>query len=464
LRRRARLAVLAVAAALCASLLASCSSGPSPYQVTAVLQSAEGLFPGNAVDVLGVGKGSVTTVKPVGDHVVVTMSVEGDQPLPAGVHAALTTPQLLGEPSIELYPGYTSGPRLEAGAVIPESRTSVPVSIDQLLRDLQQYLGEVNPQAVGGVISNLAQDLQGQGQGLNQLISQGAGVLSLLAQKGNELGQLNGSLAQITGTLDQRTSTVSQLLKDYDTVSSVIAQNAGPLGDAITQLANTSQALSQLLSPNLQPLQSDISTITQVGRTLDRNLGSLDQGLKSSVSLFAAAGRAYDPVNNWLNLNNQLAPGLTSSVVQGLVRDRLAGICRRVLANHSAGLSASDISTLQTCGNPDSGFFDPLLAVLPGILNTPPGSTGSSSTPTAQSMIAQGAGQIPGLSAAQQQQLSQVPASSLSTPSGPTESLGGPSDLNPATPVGPSQSGGGGLLGGLVHAFVGVAHFFGSLV
>lgn len=455
-----------------ASLLASCSAGSSPYKLTAILPSAEGLFAGNSVEVLGVAKGTVTKVTPTADRVVVQMSIDGSQSLPAGVHAALTTPQLLGEPSIELYPGYSGGAKLPAGAVIPESRTSVPVSIDQLLRDLQQYLGEVDPQAVGGVISNLAQDLQGQGQGLNQLISQGAGVLSLLAQKGNELGQLNGSLAQITGTLRTRTSTVSQLLQSYDTVASVIAQNSGPLGDAITQLADASQQLSALLDPNLAPLQSDISTITQVGRTLDRNLGSLDQGLTSSVSLFAAAGRAYDPVNNWLNLNNQLAPGLTSDVVSALVRDRLAGICRRVLANHSSGLSSSDTSTLQSCGNPNSGFFDPLLSVLPNILNSAPGSTGTPSTPTAQSLMAQGAGQIPGLSPAEQQQLSQVPASSLPTPqSQSAPSLGGSTQLSPSAPVGPNQSSGGGLLGGLLHGllgvargFEGVAHFFGSLL
>jgi phospholipid/cholesterol/gamma-HCH transport system substrate-binding protein len=463
---RAWAAVMGVV--LAGSLLAACGSGPGPYKVTAVFQSAEGLFPGNSVEVLGVGKGDVTHVQPVGDHVVVTMSVDGSQRLPGSVHAALTTPQLLGEPSIELFPGYSGGPVLAPGSVIPESRTSVPVSTDQLLRDLQSYLGQIQPQSLGGAIGNLAQDLQGQGQGLNQLISQGAGTLNLLAQKGNDLGQLNGSLAAITGTLRRRTSTVTQLLQAYDTVANVIAQNSGPLGDAITQLANTSQQLSALLDPNLQPLQNDISTITQVGRTLDRNLGFVDQGLQSTVSLFAGAGRAYDPVNNWLNLNVPLAPGLTSSVIAGLVRDRLAGICRRVLAHHSSGLSAGQIATLQTCGNPASGFFDPLLSVLPEVIgNSSSGGTGQSSQPTAQSIMAQGASQIPGLSPSQTQQLSNLPASSLPSPPPSAQSSSGSSgssQLSPSAPQSPSSSGQGGPLGGLLHGLTGVAHFFGGLL
>jgi virulence factor Mce-like protein len=455
-RRLLRVGVAAGAAALAGTLFAACG-GPGSYTVTAVLPSAEGLFPGNAVQVLGVNRGTVTSVTPQGSQVVVKMTVDGDQRLPADVHATLTTPQLLGEPSIELSPGYTGGPALAGGSVIPESRTSVPESIDQLLRDLQSYLGQVNAPSLGGLVTNLSQDLQGQGQALNQLIANGAGTIDLLAQKGNELGQLNGSLAQITGTLRQRTANVTQLLQSYDTVAHVLATESGPLGDSISQLAQASQQITQLLDPNLGSLQGDINTITQVGRTLDRNLGSLDQGLSSSVALFAAAQRAYDPVQKWLNLNSQVAPGTTAGVLDGLVRDRLAGICRRVLANHATGLSSAQIATLQTCGNPDSGFFDPILSLVPTVLTTVAGS--SPAAPSPQDLLSQGAAQIPGLSQSQQSQISNVPPSSLSTTtSAPT--LGGGPALPSSPPVVNNQqansSSSGGGLNGLLHGLLGV--------
>jgi virulence factor Mce-like protein len=455
--------------ALSATVLASCGGGAAPYTVTAVFPSAEGLFPGNAVQVLGVGAGTVTAVAPTGDHVVVTMSVQGSQALPADVRAALTTPQLLGEPSIELAPGYTGGPKLAPGAVIPEDRTSVPISTDQLLRDLQQYLGQVDAPSLGALVSNLSEDLQGQGQGLNQLIDQGAGTLSLLAQKGNDLGRLNGSLAAITGTLKQRTATVTALLQSYSQVAHVLATESGPLGDSITQLADASQQLAGLLDPNLQPLQQDIGTITQVGRTLDRNLSSVDQGLSSAVALFSAAGRAYDPTHQWLNLNNQLAPGVTANVVAGLVRDRLAGVCRRVLANHGSGLSAGAVQTLQSCGNPSSGFFDPLLALVPSILSSASGQTQSSSSASAQQLLAEGLNRIPGLSSSQRSALSALPsappaAPTTTAPTGAGTTLGGGTQLPSKAPVTDQQAnGGGGLVGGLLHGLTGVVHFFGSL-
>lgn len=468
---RRRWPVLGLAALVAAGGLGlSACGGPSNYALTAMFSSAEGLFPGNGVDVLGVPQGTVTSVTPENGVVVVKMSIKGAEALPALVRASLTTPQVLGEPSVELAPGYTGGPKLAPGAVIPQSRTSVPESIGELLKNLQTFLGEVNDQSVSGVITTLSQDLQGQGQALNGLISGAAGTLQVLAQKGNQLGQLDGSLAQITATLRQNSAQVTQLLQSYDTVAGVIAKDAGPLGDSITQLADASQELTNLLDPNLTGLQSDVASITQVGRTLDRNLGSLDQGLSSAVALFEAAGRAYDPVHNWLNLNDQLPPGTTSEILAGLIRDRLAGICRRIYANHSSGLSSSQLQTLQTCGNPDSGFFDPLLATIPSLLNSLTGSQPSApGGTTAQNVLSQGAAEIPGLNQSQQQAVSNVSPSQLTTPTtAPT--LGGPS-LPSSTPVSDQQangnSGSGGLLGGLLHGLLGAVHgtfhFFGSV-
>ena len=162
----------------------------------------------------------------------------------------------------------------------------------------------------------------------------------MLADKGNDLGRLNGTLAQLTGSLDSRTAEITRLITDYDTVSGVIAQHSGQLNDLITQLSGASTELVSLLTPNLVPLEQDVGTLTTAGRTLDRNLGSIDEVLRSATALFAAAGRAYDPTYQWLNLNLQLPLGVTGDYVAGLIRDRLAGVCRRLAANHAAGLSA----------------------------------------------------------------------------------------------------------------------------
>lgn len=425
------------------------------YPMKAVFASANGLFPGNAVQMLGAPVGTVTDVVNTGDTVLVSMEVQTKYPVPAGVQAALVSPQVLGEPSIDLSPGYTGGQKLAAGTTIPLSQTSVPVSTDQLLKDVQSFLSQVNPQATGNLITNLSQDLSGQGASLNQLLGNAAGTIQLLAQQGNNLGQLTTSLAQITATLQTRTTTLSTLISDYNTVSAVVASHQAQLGSAISDLAGATNQLSQFLGPNLVPLEADVAGITQVGRTVSANLGNLDTLLNSTNLLFAAAGRAYDPTQNWLNLNLALPAGTPASVVSGYIRDRLAGICRRLLANHSAGLPAADLQTLGVCGNPNSGFFNPLLSVIPSILNELTSGPGGGASATAlAALVAKGMTMIPGAANIQAPAPATTPtpvapaAPSLSTPA--TSQLP-PLPTVPSNP--PSSSSGG--LGGLLKSLFG---------
>jgi phospholipid/cholesterol/gamma-HCH transport system substrate-binding protein len=367
------------------------TKGTPTYPVNVVYTSAPGLFTGAAVDVLGVKVGTVTGVQNMGDKVHVTLAVDQGTRIPASAFASLVAPQVLGSPDVDLNPGYTGGPYLPSGATIAQDHTAVPVSTDEVLKELQHTLEALDPHAVGNLVSNLASDLNGQGANLNKLIASAAGTVQLLADKGNDLGKLNGTLAQLTGTLDADTGQIEHLIAQYDTVSTTVAQHSGQLNDAITQLAGASSNLVSLLVPNIQPLEADVGTVTTAARTLDRNLASVDAILQNGNSLFQGAKRAYDPNDNWLNLNLQTAPGVTGAYIAGLLRDRLAGICRRIVTNHASGLSASVVATLTQCGNPSSGFFDPLLNDIPTILDTLAGGSGST---TAQALLQKGLDQI----------------------------------------------------------------------
>lgn len=409
------LAALVVAAG---SLVGVEVAGGTPtYPVTAVFAQAPGLFPGAAVEVLGVPVGTVTSVRTLGDEVVVGLAVDRGRPVPARAEASLVSPEILGEPSIELTPGYTGGPTMAAGATIPMSRTAVPVSTERLLKALEATLEKVNPRAVGDLVTNLAEDLQGQGKNLNTLIAGAAGTLQVLATKADDLGQLSGSLAQLTGTLDSRTSQITQLITDYDTVSGVIAQHSSQLGGAVTQLSEASTQLVQLLVPDLAPIESDVGSVTRVGRTLDRNLTSVDETLSSATALFSGAERAYTPTYNWLTLNSQTPTGLTGAILADMVRDRLAGVCRRILAHHATGLTSKQRQTLATCGNPASSFFDPIIDQVPTVLNdVSAGKLPTASTPA--QMFTQGLSKIPGAPGS-------ASPSSSSTSSGSTSSSTG---------------------------------------
>jgi phospholipid/cholesterol/gamma-HCH transport system substrate-binding protein len=441
LRRGAALAVLGVLAVVASA----CSSGgTSSYVVQADFANGVDLYPSSPVTVLGVNVGTVSTVKNQADHVLVTMRVNNKYRIPSGANAAIVGQSLLGERYVQFSPSYTGGPQLTDGSHVPLSRTTVPVSSDEVLAGLKKFLGAINPNGAADLVTNLAQVLGGNGAQLNDLIHNAAGTLQLLADKGNDLGQLNGSLAQLTGALDTRTQTITQLIHDYNTVSAVLIQNGGQtLGDTITQLNNASAQVADLLSPNLAGLQDDIGVLTTAGRTLDRNLASLDQANAASVKLFAAAHRAYDPQGNWLRLNIQSDPNTTSSLIEARMRDRLSGVCRRLEAKGEKS------PTLDNCSQVGTHYFDPILKAVPCILNQ---QSGPGCSPAA--LFGAGVNAIPGLTPAQRSQASQGPAPGSPSPGASPAAPSSPSlTLPPLLPPMPNRqsasNSSGGLLGGL---------------
>jgi phospholipid/cholesterol/gamma-HCH transport system substrate-binding protein len=438
--------VVAVLTVLAVSLSACTSGGSSSYIVKAEFSNGIDLYPSSPVTVLGVNVGTVTRVDNQADHVLVTMRVNNKYPIPSGADAAVVGQSLLGERYVQFSPSYTGGPQLTDGSVVPLSRTTVPVSSDEVLAGLKRYLGAINPQGAADLVTNLAQVLAGNGQKLNDLLHNAAGTLQLLAEKGNDLGQLNGALAQLTGALDTRTQTITQLIQDYNTVSAVLIQNRGQtLGDTITKLNNASASVADLLSPNLAGLQDDLGVLTTASRTLDRNLASLDDANAASVNLFAGAHRAYDPQHNWLVENLQGDPNTTSSLIESRIRDRLSSVCRRLEAKGMRN------PTLDNCSQVGTHYFDPILNAVPCILNQ---QSGPGCSPAA--LFGAGMNAIPGLTPAQRAQASQgpppnnPPATSPSTPAPPSTT---PSLTVPTLPPMPDRqsapNGSGGLLGGL---------------
>jgi hypothetical protein len=182
--------------------------------------------------------------------------------------------------------------------------------------------------------------------------------------------------------------------------------------------------------------------VTTVGRTLDRNITNVDEILQQANNQFQGAQRVFDPTYNWLDLNVALPVGVSGDYMAGLIRDRLAGVCRRIAANHGTGLSAASLASLASCGDSNSAFFDPLMSQIPSILSAL--STGSGPT-TATALLQQGLNQIGSLGAA--------PSPAGGAPGGSTSSGSGPAAPPPpstTTTTTPAPSPPCGLLGAIV--------------
>jgi phospholipid/cholesterol/gamma-HCH transport system substrate-binding protein len=351
---------LLVAAAVGAGLLAlpACSQvGNGAFPVIAEFDRAPGLYPGGAVRLLGIDIGHITDVVNDGDVVRVEMDLEEGTEVPADAHAVIIPLTLLGERYVQLAPVYEGGDRLEPGDTIPMERTRLPAEVDDLLRGLDEYLGSIDPQNAGELVTNLAEIVDGQGAELNELIQNAHATIDLLSDKGDELGHIVDALAGLTGTLAMRTESIEELITSYAEVSGVLADNAEDVDAFVVQLDRAAVAMAGLLEDNQDLIDQDVDVITTVTRTLQRNIDSLERTLTATPQLFAAAQRAYDPERNLLPLNNQADLDTTSALYLSRIRDRLAGICRRLVANFAF---AGNV-VLEACGDITSGFFEGVL-------------------------------------------------------------------------------------------------------
>ena len=459
-RRRLVYPVVTLVVALVFASCSAITTGPT-YNVLANFSQTIALFPGSFVRELGIDVGSVTKVVNQGDHVQVTMAIRTKFPLRPDANAILVADSVLGERYVQFTPAYTGGDRLVPGSVIPIERTAVPVETDQVLRSLHNVLSAIDPNNAKDVVTNLANIVNGQGTKLNDLLSHASGTLQVLADKSTDLGQLTDSLASLTGALRTRTDALASLIRDYDTVSQIIADDRQNVDGTISQLSSATGQAAALLSRNLPGLKDDLNVLTTAGQSLDRNIDSLDVGLANAPRLFTAAKNAYDPQHNWLPLNTQASPAATSAVLVARIRDSLAGICRRLAVRNPALAPA-----LAACGNPNSGFFDPILNLIPGIIAKIPGQTGPASggpvagtaaannakaavkaagataAPTdAMSAFGQGLAAIPGLSSLQAAALTGAPRAALSAmaspPSAPAPTAAALANFDPDQVLGP---------------------------
>jgi len=361
MRRIALPALLLLTGLLALPACSAISGGAGAYTIDAEFTRAIGVYPGSPVRQLGIEVGQITEVENTGDTVRVQMRIEDDVELPADAYAVIVPVTALGERYIQLGPVFDEGPKLDDGDLIPTERTQVPFEVDELLRGLESYVGAIDPENASALITNLAEIVDGQGAEINDLIGSASTTLSVLADKGDEIGGIVDSLAELSASLGGRTETIQELVRSYETVSGVLADNDEALNRFILDLNDVAVEVRGLLERHDQPLRDDIGNLTTVGRTLQRNISRLRTVIAETPRLFAAAQNAYDAERNVLPLNNQAEPGTISDLYRSRLRDRLAGLCRRLIVMFTGTPLGTTLSA-SGCASSEAAFWSDLFA------------------------------------------------------------------------------------------------------
>jgi phospholipid/cholesterol/gamma-HCH transport system substrate-binding protein len=295
-------------------------------QVTAYFSETIGVYPQSTVRVLGVAVGTVDAVQPDGTDVRVTMTINSGVKIPARADAVVLAPSVVSDRYIQLTPAYTGGPQMASGAVIPVTRTAVPLEVDQVYASLAKLADALGPtgadknDALSNLIKTGAANLAGNGAYLRRMISEYGALSKTL---GGSAGNLFASvvyLQQFTTMLKQNNGQVQQAEQQLAEVSAFLASDRQELSAAISELAVALGQVKTFIGSNRSLLAANVNKLASITSLLVQERASLAEALDAAPLAADNVVSAYNTATHTLDGRGDLLEftqgqgALTSSV------------------------------------------------------------------------------------------------------------------------------------------------------
>lgn len=216
-----------------------------PYRIQGEFENAAGLSTGSEVTYLGVHYGTVDRVTLREPSVQVTMDIERGKRIPAGSTAHVQRKSAVGEPFIDLRPpeGGPSDRWIEAGDLIPQERTTVPIEFSEVLRSASRVISSVDPERTGTLVHELAAALDGRSDSLRGLVVDTDAVLGTFAERTELLDSLTDRSTQLVGTLENHRDAISSSVTDLAALAESL-RVVQPETDALLQQGSELLGLS----------------------------------------------------------------------------------------------------------------------------------------------------------------------------------------------------------------------------
>jgi virulence factor Mce-like protein len=374
--RGLRVAILAIAGAV----VAGCSSGPiggvvdSSITIVAQFPNANGLYNGNAVDVLGMKVGKVVGIQAQDTHVDVTMKVDKWVKIPADAMAVTVSESVLTDRHVEFTPAYRGGPTMADHTVLGPDRTRTPVEFDSLLsmadklsKSLSGDGGGNGP--VAGLLDVGSQIAIGHGKDMGEAMSE----LSRALQLGPDGGAATrDALTKIVKNLDALTQAAARNDQQIRAFGSGVHQLSDILAELNLGAGDTGAKLNQILTQVTDLMERNrgsIHALATNSNTMTKSLADYNDNLAEFLDVFPlVTDNAYDAIDE----KNGALRG-TVSLDKFLLDGQMVKEICNLLGLKQLGCATG---TMRDMG-PDFGVGEMLAAmagVSPSALTAPPNS------------------------------------------------------------------------------------------
>ncbi|MGV0788663.1 virulence factor Mce family protein [Mycolicibacterium sp. XJ2] len=314
--------------------------------VVAYFDNANGIYPGDDVNIVGVPVGKIESIEPQPDRVKISFWYDSKHKVPADAKAAILSPTLVTARAIQLTPPYTGGPVMGDDTVIPQSRTAVPVEWDEVRQQLQKLAetlqptepGDVSP--LGSVINTTADNLRGEGANIRDTVIKLSQAVTALGDHSTDIFSTVKNLAILVSALQDSTDVMRQLNQNLASVTGLLANDPGEVADALRDLNNVVGEVQTFVADNREALGTTSDKLAGVTQALTDSLGELKQflhvapnTLQNYVNIWQPAQGAVSSLpmlNNFANPISFLCGGIQAA--SRLNAEQSAKLCVQYLA------------------------------------------------------------------------------------------------------------------------------------
>ncbi|MDH6243459.1 virulence factor Mce family protein [Mycobacterium sp. OTB74] len=307
------------------AVVAACVIGVHVYRklttttVTAYFPEVLALYPGDAVQIMGVEVGKIDSIETSGDKMKVVFHYASKYSVPENASASVLNPSIVASRVIQLSPPYTGGPVMQDGAVIPIERTQIPIEYDELRNQLTRILDDLGPTPkqpkgpFGDVIEAFADGLQGKGEQINRTLKGLSDAVTTLNQGRGDFFQVIKSLAVFVNALHKSDQQFTALNNDLASFTNKFTNNDQELATALKSLNQLMTTTRSFLDKNGDVLAHDINDVSEATTAIlqPEPRDGLERALHAYPNFLANLVNIYSPATGGL-ISMPISPGLTN--------------------------------------------------------------------------------------------------------------------------------------------------------
>ncbi|MCZ4549127.1 virulence factor Mce [Williamsia sp. 1138] len=234
-------------------------------EFTTYFNDASGLHEGDDVRMAGVRVGRVAAIELDTDRAKVTFEVQKDQSIFSNTRASIKYQNLIGQRYVGLDLVEDSEQmRLSPGSTLKEpSQDSFDVSA--LLAGFQPVFDTLDPDQVNALSESLVQTFQGNEVSLSYTIEQVGKVATNFADNDQVIGAVITNLSAVMGDLSKQGEQMQELVANLAGLIEGLNANSSALGSSVQSIGSATDRLGNLLGtirPDVQELGQDLKNTT----------------------------------------------------------------------------------------------------------------------------------------------------------------------------------------------------------